>query len=142
MKKLTICLISLVLIICSLTAPVSAAAVDNGPDVQPMWENTNTVDVSVYFENNVGTAYSALIAELDVRYIFTSIYVYRVSGDDLIYENENHEIIRDFVGDTTCTFTAIRGATYKIDYVFRVRRNGVDEVINRTIYGTYTSNYN
>ncbi len=142
MKKIVICLISFVLVVCSLVAPVGAAAVDNGDVAQPLWDNTETLDVTVYFENGVGTAYSAIGAQFDTTSITTDIYIYRVSGSNLIYVCENHETLYDFIGDTTCSFPAVKWVTYRIDYVFTVTRNGIDEVINRTIYGTYTSKYN
>ncbi len=141
MKKFIICLISLMLAACAVAAPVGAAVIDE-PGIEPLWENTDTLDVTLDFENNVGTAYSSVIAEFDATYIITDIYVYRVSGDKLTYVAQNHETVYDYVSCTTCDFAAVRGATYRIDYIFTVRRNGVSEVINRTIYGTYTSQHN
>ncbi len=136
MKKAVIALIVAVLMLTAALTPISAARVPENT-LQPLWNYTDIVDVDLYFEDNVGTAYSYVEAASNAYSIKTDIYAYEYVDSDWEYAGESHETIYDFISGTTCSFDATVGSHYKIDYTFTVTVGTKTEVITRTIYGTY-----
>ncbi len=137
MKKVVITIVLAAVILSAVMIPVSAASANNG--IQPLWDYTMSVDASMNFRNGIGTAFSAVVADFSATAITTDIYVYRQSGDDWVYVDENHETVYDFLSGTTCEFDIIWEATYKADYTFTIHMGNQSETIYRTIYGTYNS---
>ncbi len=139
MKRAIIALLVTVVMLTAVIAPISAAKAPENT-VQPRWQYTMTVDCSMGFELDCGTAYSSVVAYFDSTKIVTDIYIYREVGDAWEYIAEAHETLNDFTSATTCDFPKIYGATYRADYTFTVYCGSSCETICRTIYGT--NNYN
>ncbi len=140
MKKFMISAISVVLLVCAIIVPVSAA---NGePGIQPLWDNTDLVNALVKFSNNAGTACTSVLGDVDVSKIKTDIYVYKQVGNSWFYVNETHVTINDYYSDVEFSFVATKGSTYRADFTFTLTMYEVDEVITRTVYNTYQSSSN
>ncbi len=117
------------------------AAIRNEETVQPLWENTYTVQVNMAYIEGKGYAESLVQARFDTTSIATDVYIYMLYNGTWIYFTELHETIYDFVAAASCEFTAIHGATYRADFTFTVTRNGLAEVIHRTEYAVCPNPY-
>ncbi len=140
MKKNLKAIVSVMCVTLSLVMlllPVGALGGDQ--TLQPMWDNTQTVQVEIGFEGYTGYAESAVRGKFGVSSIKTDVYVYRQSGSSWIYVTEAHETESKIVAGISCPFSASVGTTYRADYTFTITKNGVDEVITRTAYKTYTT---
>ncbi len=107
--------------------------------LRPLWDNTSTVEVEIEFQGYTGYAESLVRGKFGASSITTDIYVYRQSGSSWIYVTETHDTKEKFTSGVSCPFSASVGTSYRIDYTFTVTKDGVDEVINRTAYKTYTT---
>ncbi len=134
-KGITV-LLCMIMLLTSMLLPVSALS--GTPTIQPMWDNTMTVQAEMVFEKRMGYAESAVAGYFDVTCIKTDIYIYFQYTTGWFYITELHDTTYDFVSGVSCQFTAVPGGTYRADYTFTVTRNGRDEVINRTVFNTYS----
>lgn len=136
MKKAGICMLLVVMLLATAVVPTYAALPEDNT-VTPLWTNTNSISTAVLFEDGIGYAESSVIAKYSPKTFYISTYVYIKSGSNWVYVTEKHETKTGMSIGTSCSFNAVYGADYKFDYVFTVSGNGVDEVIERTIYDTY-----
>lgn len=136
MRKIIIVLMAVVLMSSSIMIPVGAAMPEN--TVQPLWDNTNIIDCTVLFIDGVGYAECVAHAKYGSTSIKTDIYVYSLGDEVWIYVAELHNIKNAISSVSSCTFEAELNETYRVDYTFTVTRNGIDEVITRTVYDTYS----
>ena len=136
MKKAGMCMLLVVMLLATAVVPTYAALPEDNT-VTPLWTNTNSVDFTILFDDGVGYAESNVIAKYSPKTFYISTYVYIKSGSEWIYVTEKHESKTGMAIVTSCSFDAIYGADYKVDYVFTISGNGVDEVIEMTAYDTY-----
>lgn len=113
--------------------PIQAAVAE--PDIEPMWDNTASVTISLGFPDD-GYAEATVFGKSGVTKIIIDVYVYRQSGNSWIYVAEKHVTINNRIGSISCQFTAISNTYYRADYTFTITRNGIDEIIQETKYRT------
>ena len=138
MKKAGMCMLLVVMLLATAVVPAYAAMPQEN-EIMPLWTNTSSVDYTIAFGNGVGNAESCVMAKYSPKTFSVSTYVYIKSGSEWVYVTEAHATRTGMAIATTCLFEAVYGADYKIDYVFTVSGNGVDEVIEMTAYDTYDS---
>lgn len=131
-KMLAMLMAVLTMFLC-LVMPINAAIAE--PDVEPLWENTASVTISLGFPDD-GYAEATVFGKSGVTQIIIDVYVYRQSGSSWIYVAEKHATISNRIGSISCQFTAISNTYYRADYTFTITRNGVDEIIQETKYRT------
>ena len=136
MKKAGMCMLLVVMLLATAVVPTYAALPEDNT-VTPRWTNTNSIDFNVVFGNGVGNAESCVMAKYSPKTFSVSTYVYVKSGSEWVYVTEAHATRTGMAIATTCLFEAVYGADYKVDFVFTVSGNGVDEVIEMTAYDTY-----
>ena len=138
MKKAGMCMLLVVMLLATAVVPTYAALPEDNT-VTPLWTNTSSVDYTIVFGNGVGNAESGVMAKYSPKTFSVSTYVYVKSGSDWVYVTEAHATRTGMAIATSCYFEAVFGSEYKVDYVFTVSGNGVDEVIEMTAYDTYDS---
>ena len=136
MKKASICMLLVVMLLAMAVVPTYAALPEDNT-VTPLWTNTNSVDYTIVFGNNAGNAGSCVVAKYSPKTFNVYTYVYVKSGSEWVYVTEAHATKTGMAIATSCYFAANFGAEYKVDYVFVISGNGVDEVIEMTAYDTY-----
>lgn len=136
MKKAGMCMLLVVMLLATAVVPTYAALPEDNT-VMPLWTNTTSIDYSMLFEDGIGYAESSIIARYSPKTFYISTYVYIKSGSNWVYVTEKHETKTGMSTATSCSFNAVYGADYKVDYVFTVSGNGIDEVIEMTDYDTY-----
>ena len=136
MKKAGMCMLLVVMLLATAVVPTYAALPEDNT-VTPLWTNTNSIDFNILFGNGVGNAESCVVAKYSTKTFYVSTYVYIKSGSEWVYVTEAHATKTGMAIATSCYFEAVFGADYKVDYVFTVSGNGVDEVIEMTAYDTY-----
>lgn len=129
-KIMSAALAVLTMLMCA-TLPIQAAVVK--PDVEPMWDNTSSINISLGFPD-YGYAEATVIGNAGVSLIIIDVYVYRQSGDSWIYVAEKHSSSTNRTGIVSCQFLALPNTYYRADYMFTVTKNGIDEVIDKTQY--------
>ncbi len=132
MKKVILIVLS-VLMLATLVVPAGAAAVDNGNTIQPRWTNTSVVDAGFTYTDGMGYVESCVSGKFGTSSIQTDMYLYKMVGDDWQYVDEVHDIQYKKIAGTSLAFEA-NGEYFRADYTFVVTKNGVGEVIERTIY--------
>ncbi len=140
MKKNLKALVTVVCLALSLVMSVtyvSAAQIED-PTVEPMWDNTRRIDASLSFLDGIGYADSIVLGDAGTTSIKTDVYVYRGVGSLWFYITEMHVTKNNFISGVSCTFEADENARYRADFIFTVTKDGVDEVITRTSYKTYS----
>ena len=137
MRKIIIVLMAVVLMSSSIMIPVGAAMPEN--TVQPLWDNTSGIDCTVGFSDDKGYAECIVIADYGATRIKTDIFVYKLYNNAWWYITELHDVVYDTVSGSSCSFDATLGNTYRVDYTFTVTKNGVDEIIDRIVYKTYSN---
>ena len=138
MKKAGMCMLLVVMLLATAVVPTYAALPEDNT-VTPLWTNTSSVDYTIVFGDGVGNAGSGVMAKYSPKTFYVSTYVYIKSGSEWVYVTEAHASRTGMAIATSCYFEAVFGADYKVDYVFTVSGNGVDEVIEMTAYDTYDS---
>ena len=136
MKRTGICVLLIVTLLSTMVLPTFAALPENNI-VTPQWTNTSNIDFVVGFIDGIGYAESNVIAKYSPKTFKVDTYVYIKSGSDWVYLTESHHTKTGMGIVTSCSFEAVLWADYKVDYVFTVSGNGVDEVIQFTSYDTY-----
>ncbi|MBR2020535.1 MAG: hypothetical protein IKA05_09080 [Clostridia bacterium] len=136
MKKTGMCMLLVVMLLATAVVPAYAALPEDNT-VMPLWTNTNSISYAMLFEDGIGYAESNVVARYSPKTFNISTYVYVKSGSEWVYVTEKHESKTGMSIGTSCSFDAVYGADYKVDYVFTVSGNGVDEVIEMTDYDTY-----
>ncbi len=136
MKRTGICILLIVTLLSTMVLPTFAAMPENNT-VEPLWTNTSNIDFNVGFIDGVGYAESGVIAKYSPKTFNIATYVYIKSGSDWVYVTESHHSKTGMAIITSCAFDAVLWADYKVEYVFTVSGNGVDEVIPMTAYATY-----
>ena len=131
--KMMATLMALMTLLTCVAMPIQAATAE--PDVMPLWENTSSMTLTLGFPD-YGYAEATITGKSGVTQIIVDIYVYRQSGSSWIYVNESHTTINRIAGGASCQCVAYSGTYYRADYTFTVTRNGIDEIINKTQYGT------
>lgn len=131
--KLLALLMALVTMLTCMTMPIQAAVVQ--PDVEPNWENTNNIILTLSFPDD-GYAEASVVGQLGVTKIVIDIFVYRQIGSSWALVGEEHTTILDIGGIASCQFNSINRAYYRADYTITVTKDNYDEVINKTIYRT------
>ena len=136
MKRTGICILLIVTLLSTMVLPTFAALPENDT-VTPLWTNTSNIDYNVVFVDGIGYAESNVIAKYSPKTFNVATYVYIKSGSDWVYVTESHHTKTGMTIVTSCPFEAVLWADYKVEYVFTVSGNGVDEVIPVTAYDTY-----
>ena len=131
-KMLAAVMAALTMLLC-MAVPIQAAVVK--PDVEPNWENTSSMTLTLSFPDD-GYADATISGKIGVTQIIIDICVYRQSGTYWIRVGEAHTTIYGVAGGLSCQFNSIKRAYYRADYTFTVTKNGVDEVISKTKYAT------
>lgn len=137
-KKTILTLIAIITLMSTVAVlPTYAALPDNGGTVEPMWDNTDILNISLHFHEN-GYGYSECVAlgKAGVTKIVIEIVVYKQVGVSWIQIAEKQEVINYHYGGASCQFTPISGATYKSTYKVTVTRNGINEVIEKNKIST------
>lgn len=136
-KRIILSLICFVLLIVTTAMPISAAKAKD-PGISPQWENTSSIDCTLYFEKTTGYAEGYVHAEFGVSSIKIDVFIYKQIGLKWIYVGERHvSNVNDMVLGISHTFHADIGMKYKADFTFTVTKDGVDEVIQRSVTRAY-----
>ena len=138
MKKAGMCMLLVVMLLATAVVPAYAAMPQEN-EIMPLWTNTSSVDYTIVFGNGVGNVESCVMAKYSPKTFSVSTYVYIKSGSEWVYVTESHTTKTGMAIVSSCLFEAVYGADYKVDFVFTVSGNGVDEVIEMTAYDTYDS---
>ena len=125
-----------VMLLATAVVPTYAALPEDNT-VTPLWTNTNSIDYTIVFGNNAGNAESCVVAKYSPKTFNVSTYVYVKSGSQWVYVTEAHETRTGMAIATSCYFSATPGEEFRVDYMFTISGNGIDEVIEMTAYDTY-----
>lgn len=131
--KIMSTLLALLTLLLGAIMPIQAAVVE--PDVEPAWENTSVITLTLTFPDD-GYAEATICGELGVTKIVIDVYVYRQVGSSWVQVGEKHATFNDMDGEISCRFNSINRAYYKAHYIFTVTKDGYDEVISKTQYKT------
>lgn len=133
-KMLAVAMAVLTLLLC-MAVPIQAAVVE--PDVEPNWQNTAAINLTMVFpDDGYGYAEASVIGEVGVNKIVVDIYVYRQVGDSWVLVGEQHETHYNSFALVSCRFNAFNRAYYKAHHIFTVTRNNTDEILSETQYRT------
>ena len=132
-KMLAVAMAVLTLLLC-MAVPIQAAVVE--PDVEPNWQNTATITLTLNFPDDDGYASASICGQPGVTKIVIDIYVYRQIGDSWALVREKHSPFNSSAGTVGCSFNAIKRAYYKAHYIFTVTKNNIDEIFSETQYRT------
>lgn len=140
MKKIILTLLALVTLLVSMTIiPAQAAIPTYESTVLPRWVNTANITLQIdYNQNGYGYANATVFGVVGVTKITTNIKVYRQQGALWKLVAENESTINSMNGLFSCQFPLISGSEYRADYIITVRKNNTDEIIEHTIYRSYT----
>ncbi len=112
------------------------AATDDGI-VMPRWNNVKTIYCTITFlDDGYGYAKGAVSGDLGVSKIVAEAYVYKQVGSSWVYVNHEEKTVASHSMLISCQFVPEAGAYYMANYQFIVTKNGVDEIITRTVYQT------
>jgi hypothetical protein len=136
MKRSIIILMSVVLLSYAIMIPASATMPEENT-VQPLWQNTASIDCTLGAIDGIGYAECVSRAEFGSSSIKTDIIVYEAVNNVWTYLTEMHDIKYKMVSGVSCPFSVREGYHYRADYTFTVTKNGVAEVVQRTLYFTY-----
>ena len=131
-KMLAMLMAVLMMFLC-MVMPINAAIAE--PDVEPLWDYTNNITLTLTFPD-YGYAEASVFGKPGVTKITIDIYVYRQSGNSWIYVAEKHSTTYGMAAGLSCQFSAISGEYYRADYTFTVTKNNVAEIISKTQYDT------
>ena len=142
MKKTILTLIAIITLLASATViPANAALPDTGETVQPMWDNTDIINIAIDFpEYGYGFSECVVLGKGGVTQIVIEIVVYKQVGLSWVQVAEKQETINHRAGLSSCQFTPVEGATYKSTYKITVNKNNIDEVIEKEM--TRVCNFN
>ena len=140
MKKTILTLIAIIMLVSSVTViPANAAIADPGETVEPMWDNTDLVSITMdYLDDGYGYSECLVYGKYGTSSIVVEIVVYKRVA--LLFWKkvaEKTEVFNDDVALASCRFSPAVGATYKSTYKITVTQNGTDEVIEKTLTSTY-----
>ncbi len=136
LKKIMLVCLSMILMMSFVAIPVQAAVADD--TVQPRWDNTAIIELTLTFsEDGIGCASAFIGGQPGTTNIEASVYIYRKSGLFWRYVDESHSSTTAMTGVLNCTFNATQGTEYKAEYTFTVTKSGTDETITKTQYRTY-----
>ena len=113
--------------------PTYAALPDTGETVQPMWDNTSGINITMdFFDDGYGYSDITVCGVYGVTTIDITIIVYKQVGVAWVQIAESQTTISGRVGGHYCRFDATQGETYRTVYSITVTKNGVDENITVT----------
>lgn len=137
-KKTILTLIAIITLMSTVAVlPTYAALPDTGGTVEPMWDNTATIHLTIHFsDNGYGYAEGSIIGKVGVTKIIVDVQVSKQSGSSWIQVASKQIIINGQNGVFSCQFSPTTGAYYKVDYTFTVTKGTVNEVISKTKYAT------
>ncbi len=138
MKKTILTLIAIITLLSTAAIlPTYAALPDNGGTVEPMWDNTDMLNIAIDFpEEGYGFSECIVIGKNGVSKIVIEIVVYKQVGLSWTQIAQKQETINNYYGGASCQFTPVSGATYKSTYKVTVTKNNIDEVIEKTKIST------
>lgn len=123
------------MLFCALS--IQAAMPDD--TVSPLWNNTTAISTALIFsDDGYGYAEAIVSGHPGTEKIVIDVYVYRQSGNSWFYVAQAHNTTYSISNIISCKFTPISNTNYKAEYTFTVTLDGVDEVIYKTKYKTYT----
>ncbi len=128
--KLAVTMLCLALALVMSASYVGAAQIEE-PTIQPLWDNTSSVSITLTFIEGVGYAEAFAAGDPGTTSVRIDVYVFRKVGTLYYYVTEKHETISGMLGGISCPFEADQGGTYYAEYTFTVTKGGVDEVITR-----------
>ena len=137
-KKTILTLIAIITLMSTVAVlPTYAALPDTGGTVEPRWDNTDIINISLSFKND-GYGYSecVVVGENGVTKIVIEIVVYKQVGIAWLPVAHKKETIANYVGGLSCQFSPISGITYKSTYKVTVTKNGIDEIIEKSKVST------
>lgn len=136
MKKAIMSLVTALLIVsCMSMGLTSFAAVASGGSAEIQWENTQSITAVLNFPySNTGCCEVAIIGDPGVSSIVCRMTIYRQSGKLwILVGSETHSESSSVLVAST-TFASLVETNYRADLEITVTKNGVDEVIERTLY--------
>lgn len=133
MKKTILTLIAIITLLSTVAVlPTYAALPDTGGTVEPMWDNTDVINIAIDFpEYGYGFSECVVLGKGGVTQIVIEIVVYKQVGLSWVQVAEKQETINHRAGLSSCQFTPVEGATYKSTYKITVTKNNIDEVIEK-----------
>lgn len=135
-RKIILSLFCLVLLFATCAVPISA--VDDDYGIMPLWDNTSAIDCALTFDKNDGYAEGYVHAQPGVSLMKIDVFVYKQIGLKWIYVGQRHESAsNEMVLGISHLFVAEIGMKYKADFTFTVTKDGVDEVITRSVTRAY-----
>lgn len=136
MKKLTVSIIAILVLVLTVLSPVSAAQPDG-----LQWTNTNVITGSIAYGEGRGYAEGAVIAKFGTSKIQVDAVVYKETNSGWVYVNEEHVTKYERTAAISCQFDADLWGYYRVDFTFTVTKDGYDEIINRTDYELYDTSW-
>ena len=131
MRKITSLMLTLTIIFCLTT---SVYCTD---EIQPLWDNTHSVDASINFSGTEGTftAYIAGYNNVTDIHLMAWLY-YKDSNGDWIEQTTWGALSTNCTLGMDRTFTGVRGVEYKVDYTVYVYVGTAYDEISFTTYET------
>lgn len=139
-KKTILTLIAVITLMSTVAVlPTYAALPDTGGTVEPRWDYTSAINISLGFieEENYGYAECSVLAKHNDMSITIDIVVHRKLGFLWVHVTEGHFEIDDSIALVSCPFTPVQGKTYRATYTVTVTYNGDQEIITKTKTATY-----
>ncbi|MGM9680568.1 MAG: hypothetical protein ACI3XR_03585 [Eubacteriales bacterium] len=137
MKKAIMSLVTALLIVsCMGMGLTSFAAVAPGGSAEIQWENTQSISAGLTFpEEGRGHCAVSILGDPGVSSIECTMEIYRQSGTDWIFVDSDTDSTTSSIAFlASMDFVSLEDTYYKAELTITVTKNGVDEVIKRTIY--------
>ena len=133
-KKTILTLIAIITLMSTVAVlPTYAALPDNGGTVEPRWNNTDLVNITMDYDNNgYGYAECVVFGKGGVTKVVIEIVVYKQVGTSWVEVANKREVFNHDWGASSCQFISVTGAIYKSTYKVTVTKNNIDEVIEKT----------
>lgn len=128
-KKRAIAVIALVFTLITVWCfPMGAYAAENErTQIQPRWNSILSIDGDITFCGTDGNATGMASKQSTASLIEGTLVLYRQSGDDWIYMDEDYNSKSRGTLAVSIDFEAVSGVTYKFEFTVTAYTNGVGE---------------
>lgn len=122
-----------ILICCMMISIIPTATLAAQPEIiQPMWTNTTSFTINMFFSGNTGSFTVYVFGKTGVTNISLNVQLYyKNASGSWVKTNESWQYSADQMYlSVTDTFDAVRGREYKIEVTGTVTKGGVVEEID------------
>ena len=136
MKKILTVIVAIVMLSSFVGISAQAATVD--PGITPLWDNTASLTVGIYFLED-GDAFAEVYTagKFGATKITSQVKVYEQYGAFWVQIAQAEQTTYGNADVLTCYFTPVVGENYKAVFTVTVTKDNTDETITKTYYRTY-----